>query len=83
MVTDWNALAVQCLSTAATPARGGPAGLLDLALMHAAMHDAVQAIEHRFEPYYATPPASGDESSASAAAAAAHDVLVVVCPAAP
>jgi hypothetical protein len=46
------------------------------------MHDAVQAIEHRFEPYHATPPAAGDESVASAAAAAAHDVLVVLCPAA-
>ena len=50
--------------------------------MHAAMHDAVQAIEHRFEPYHATPPSTGTESRAAAAAAAAHDVLVVVCPSA-
>ncbi len=82
VVTDWNALAVQCISTATPPARGGPPGLLDLALMHAAMHDAVQAIEHRFEPYHATPSAAGTESRAAAAAAAAHDVLVVVCPSA-
>jgi hypothetical protein len=82
VVTDWNALAVQCISTATPPARGGAPGLLDLALMHAAVHDAVQAIEHRFEPYHATLPATGEESPASAAAAAAHDVLVAVCPAA-
>jgi PAP2 superfamily len=80
VVTDWNALAVQCISTATPPARGGPPGLFDLALMHVAVHDAVQAIEHRFEPYHATPTATGGESPASAAAAAAHDVLVVVCP---
>jgi hypothetical protein len=80
VATDWNALAVQCISTATPPARGGPPGLLDLALMHVAIHDAVQAIEQRFEPYHATPPATGTESVASAAAAAAHDVLVVLCP---
>jgi hypothetical protein len=80
VVTEWNALAVQCISTATPPARGGPPGLLDLALMHAAVHDAVQAIEREFEPYSATPPATGKESRASAAAAAAHDVLVVLCP---
>jgi hypothetical protein len=82
VVTDWNALAVQCIATATPPARGGPPGLLDLALVHAAVHDAVQAIEHDFQPYFATPPATGHESVASAAAAAAHDVLVVLCPAA-
>ena len=79
VVTDWNALAVQCISTATPPARGGPPGLFDLALMHVAVHDAVQAIEHRYEPYHATPTATGSESRASAAAAAAHDVLIVLC----
>ena len=82
VVAEFNALAVQCIATATPPARGGPPGLFDLALVHVAMHDAVQAIQHDFEPYLATPPATGNESAASAAAAAAHDVLVVVCPAA-
>ena len=82
VVAEWSALGVQCISTATPPARGGPPGLFDLALVHVAMHDAVQAIQHDFEPYLATPPATGNESVASAAAAAAHDVLVVVCPAA-
>ena len=82
VVAEFNALAVQCIATATPPARGGPPGLFDLALVHVAMHDAVQAIQHDFEPYLATPPATGNESAASAAAAAAHDVLVVICPAA-
>ena len=82
VVSEWNAQAVQCISTATPPARGGPPGFFDLALVHVAMHDAVQAIKRDFEPYSATPPATGHESVASAAAAAAHDVLVAFCPAA-
>jgi hypothetical protein len=74
-VTEWNALAVGCAN------RAGPTVLLDLALVHAAMHDAIQAIEKRYRPYVATPPASGSESKAAAAAAAARRVLATVCPA--
>ena len=83
VVAEWNALAVQCIAVGVTgnPAsRPGPPGLLDLALVHAAMHDAVQAIEGRFQPYLAAPPATGKESVAAAAAAAAHRVLSTVCP---
>ena len=83
VVAEWNAVAVQCIAVGVTgnPAsRPGPPGLLDLVLVHAAMHDAVQAIEGRFEPYLATPLATGKESVAAAAAAAAHRVLSTVCP---
>ena len=83
VVAEWNAVAVQCIAVGVTgnPAsRPGPPALLDLALVHAAMHDAVQAIEGRFEPYLAAPPATGKESVAAAAAAAAHRVLSTVCP---
>lgn len=75
-VTEWNALAVQCIT------RPGPTGLLDLALVQAAVHDAVQAIEERYQPYLATPAANGTESKAAAAAAAAFTVLSDdrVCP---
>ncbi len=46
------------------------------------MHDAIQAIERKYEPYLATPAATGRESVAAAAAAAAHHVLKEqVCPA--
>jgi hypothetical protein len=69
VVTEWNALAMGCIT------RTGPATGLDLAVVHAAVHDAVQAIEGRYQPYLATPPANGDESKAAAAAAAAYRVL--------
>jgi hypothetical protein len=71
-VTDWNAIAVQATITGTRP---GPSGVLDIAMVQAAVHDAVQAIEGRFEPYHTQiPGASG--SPAAAAAKAAHDVLV-------
>jgi hypothetical protein len=49
--TDWNAIAVQALATAAPP-RPNPIAFLDLAIVQAAVHDAVQAIDRRFEPYH-------------------------------
>jgi hypothetical protein len=76
VVTEWNALALSCIP------RGGPATAFDVALMQAAVHDAVQAIEQRYEPYFSTPPVSGKPSKAVAAAAAAYRVLSDdrVCP---
>jgi hypothetical protein len=76
-VADWNAIAVQAVITGARP---GPTGLLDLAMVQAAVYDAVQAIEKRYEPYYVEiPGASG--SPIAAAAKAAHDILVSRFPA--
>jgi hypothetical protein len=73
-VGDWNGITSQTVG-AAVPPRPGPAAILDFATVHAAIYDAVQAIEGDFEPYaVAIPGASGD--SAAAAAKAAHDVLV-------
>ena len=75
---DWNAIAVQALATA-TPPRPGPVAFLDMAVVQAAVHDAVQAIDRRFEPYHVEiPGASG--SPDAAAAKAAHDVLVNILP---
>jgi hypothetical protein len=74
VVTEWNTLAMQCIS------RPGLGILLDIAIVQAAVHDAIQAIEHKYEPYFAKPPASGEESRAAAAAAAARRVLGTVCP---
>jgi hypothetical protein len=73
-VTEWNALAVGCIN------RPGPTALLDLAVVQAAVHNAVQAIEKRYKPYLTGPQASGDESRAAAAAGAARRVLSRVCP---
>jgi hypothetical protein len=77
-VTDWHAITVQALATM-TPARAIPLPYLDLAIVQAAVHDAVQALERRFQPYQASiPGATG--SPAAAAATAAHAVLVAIFP---
>src|SRR5262245_39780011 len=75
-VTEWNEITLAAVTTG----RPGPSGLLDIAITQAAVHDAVQAIEGRFEPYYAVVPgASG--SPQAAVAAAAYGVLVNLYPA--
>ena len=77
VVTDWNAIAVQATVTGG---RSSATSFLDLAMVQAAVYDAVQAIERRYEPYYVEiKGASG--SPVAAAAKAAHDVLVYRFPA--
>ncbi len=79
-VTDWNAITAQAYATSLTAGRAGTVGVIDFAMVHAAVHDAVQAIDKRFEPYHVTiPNASG--SPVAAAAKAAHDVLLNLFPA--
>jgi len=78
-VADWNAIAVQTIS-AVTPARPAPVAILDMAIVHVAVYDAVQAIDKRFKPYHVEiPGASG--SPDAAVAKAAHDILVNLFPA--
>jgi hypothetical protein len=73
-VTDWNVITIGVVNAAAA-IRPGPTGILDYAMVHAAIHDAVQAYQHRFQPYVADiPGASG--SPVAAVAKAARDVLV-------
>ena len=77
-VSDWNLIALQRIG-AAVPARPAPVGFLDMAIVNAAMYDAVQAIEKDYQQYHAQiPGASG--SPEVAAAKAAHDVLVNLFP---
>ena len=59
VVGDWNELTMMYVNVgnpAAVPpipiVRAGPPGFFDIAIVQAAVHDAVQAIEGRFEPYY-------------------------------
>ena len=78
-VIDWDAITVEAI-LAAGPARPGGTGFLDFTMAHLAMYDAVQAYEHRYEPYCAT--ISGATGSpVTAVATAAHDVLVHQFPA--
>jgi PAP2 superfamily len=75
-VTDWNEIAAGAIPAG----RPGPIGQMDMAVVAVAMHDAVQAYERRFEPYYVE--IAGAKGSKSAAvAAAAHGVLVTFYPA--
>jgi hypothetical protein len=75
-VTFWNNVTV----AAAVAGRASPPNLLDIALVQAAVHDAVQAIERRYEPYmFSDPSASGSQQAA--VAAAAYGVLAGLYPA--
>jgi hypothetical protein len=75
VVTVWNVITLRCVQAPPpTGNRGGPVGLLDIALVQTAVHDAVQAIEGRYEAYRYTTPGAGTVNAA--AAAAAYGVLV-------
>lgn len=80
-VVDWNEITLQAVTTG----RPGPIGAVDIALVQVAVHDAVQAIEQRFEPYHVEmerkPRDRFKGRLAGAVAAAAHDVLVGMYPA--
>ena len=81
VVADWNICAPGIIATgrAAVQFGAGPATQLDLAAVHLAMHDAIQAYDRRFEPYAgAINPGGG--SAIAAAARAAHTVLVTKFP---
>lgn len=76
-VVDWNEITVQAVATG----RPGPIGIVDIALVQVAVHDAVQAIDQRFEPYHAEIEGAPRGRRSAAVAAAAHDVLVGIFPA--
>ena len=80
VVVDWNVFTAQAIATAGSSARPSPANVFDYAMVHLAMHDAIQAIQGRFNRYCATVP-NGSGSPIAAAATAAHDVLVSLFPA--
>jgi membrane-associated phospholipid phosphatase len=75
VVTRWNAIAIQVLPV-------DPGLIQDsraFAIMHAAIHDAVNGVERRYQPYtfsLSSPGASID----AAVAATARDVLVALSP---
>ena len=78
-VTDWNANAgkaamAACISPADDPLHESRM----YAMMHIAIHDALNAIDRRFRPYVYEDKAPARVSVAAAVAAAARDVLVQV-----
>jgi hypothetical protein len=85
----WDQYAVEALSnpSTATPPGAGqtpPVASLHLAMVEAAMYDAVNAIDRGHEPYLrGLPRASRTASKSAAASTAAHHVLVGLTPALP
>jgi len=74
-VIHWNAIASQQIEAI------GP--VIDsrvFAILHAAIHDAVNAVERRFEPYTFKERAAPEASVDAAVATAARDVLVTLSP---
>ena len=81
VVADWSICAPGIIGAGrATVMFGaGPATQIDLAAVHLAMHDAVQAYDKRFAPY-AGAIAAGEGSAAAAAARAAQTLLLAKFP---
>jgi hypothetical protein len=71
-VLDWNAVAAQTIFAAGRP---GPTAVIDLAVVQAAVHDAIQAYDKNFEPY-ATEILDASGSPDAAVAKATRDILV-------
>jgi hypothetical protein len=78
-VSAWNATAGRAAVAACiSPVGPSPAEARLYAMSHVAIHDALNAIDRRFEPYAYTARAPRRTSADAAVAAAAHDVLVPV-----
>jgi hypothetical protein len=76
VVTDWNVIAL-----GATAQTNSAAESRALAIVHAAMFDAVNSIERGYTPYLADVKAAAGSSASVAAAVAAHDTLAWLFPA--
>jgi len=75
VVSDWNAIAVNTL-VGDTTKTGHPQVLLYLGFVQAAVYDAVDGIDRRYQPYRFEGRAPHPASTQAAAVAAAHRVLV-------
>ena len=75
-IAAWNEIAEKAVKTAGHPL---PVTSVEFAIVHLAIYDAVESIDHRYEPYHAlVPNATG--SLSAAAAKAGHDALVGLFP---
>jgi len=76
-IAAWNEIAEKAVKTAGHPP---PVAALDFAIIHLAIYNAVQAVDHRYHPYHG-PARRASGSPSAAAAKAGHDVLVGLFPA--
>src|SRR5206468_7531685 len=78
-VIDWNQVLLSIVNTpGAQPANIQPTR--NFAILHAAIYDAVNAIDRTHEPYLVSVRAPRDASETAAADAAAHTALVALYP---
>src|SRR5881392_4228201 len=77
VVTDWNTIAVNTVSADRVVNRQSR----DMAMVHAAMFDAMNAIRPYYTPAMVSIRARGYASREAAGAQAAHDVLLALFPA--
>src|SRR5207248_5579863 len=85
VILHWNAVALDALKNdyapGHTPDQGGPTrDSRALAIVHAAMFDAVNSIADRFTPYLTMAPNARGASVDAAVARAAHDTLAQLYP---
>ena len=78
VISDWNIQAGQTI--AASMSRRGPSSVVDVAMVHLAMHDAVRPSSGGTQPY-CIGIANASGSPVAAASKAARDVLVGLFPA--
>src|SRR4029077_13284745 len=79
VITDWDEKAVLAVTPRPVLTGTSPSqAIRQLAMLHAAMFDAVNSIERRYQPYLVQLPADPTTSKEAAAAAAAATVLATI-----
>lgn len=76
-VIDWNNIVLNAIKTDRTPP---PLAARNMAMVHTAIYDAVNAIAQTYTPYQIAVPTPNFASPDAAAAAAAHRILVNLYP---
>lgn len=76
-VLDWNALMMQAIRVSNT---APTLSTRNLAILHLAIYDAVNAIHGGYQPYRLQPPAPADASDLAAVAAAGREVMNALYP---
>jgi hypothetical protein len=76
-IANWDVIAFDAVEASG---KTGPVTACDVAMAHVAMHDALNAIDRRYEPYAYDGAAPRGASPEAAVAAAAYDVLIARIP---
>jgi hypothetical protein len=77
LIIVWNDLALRAIRYANVPP---PPAVRQMAIVHLAMFDALDGIDHKYKPYLVDKEAVGESSREAAVSAAAHHVLRTLFP---